>query len=227
MICKKYAAALLLGLILTANVCNAQDDKTKAFLFLSVFCEESDSYYEQSIDIVKDFYSQYDSFTYQCTKPIDMPIDTFSLGSLLGYDKYTVQLFKITMDTFSPSYYMLRLFPCDNSKFSFYDDLWIRICGYRESDLKVFFDELRKRGLKKKEISEMVDIWRSSDEMFREIDWNCLMKGYFKNDTRSSCYLSRANFWYNECFEGKKDGIYAVFSKRLLSGSLEGYNTID
>ena len=98
--------------------------------------------------------------------------------------------------------------------------MWIRISGYRECDLKVFFDALKKRGLSNREISEMVDLWRNSNELFREIDWDCLMNGYFKNNTHSNCYVSNANIWYMARYLGEENDIYAVFSKKLIAGIL-------
>lgn len=215
---KNIISAVLLSITLSTNLCNAQD-KTKAFLFLSVFCEESDSYYELSADIVKRFDSIYENFSYECTKPLVIPVDTFHRDPLKSYEKYTIQLFKIR-SSHTPAYYILRLSSCDTYKFSFPEELWIRISGYRESDLKVFFDALRKRGLKKKEIIDMVNQWRNADEMFCELDWDCLLKGYFKNITCYSCYVSGANIRYKACYLGEDNDIYAVFSKKTLAGTL-------
>lgn len=219
MIIKKSHAALLLSIILSINLCHSQEKNTKAFLFLSIFCEESYSYYEQSANVVKDFYSLYERFTYESTNPIDIPVSSFIMDSLKDYEKYTIQLFKIR-SSHNPSYYILRLYSCNTYKFSFPEDLWIRISGYRECDLKVFFDALKKRGLSNREISEMVDLWRNSNELFREIDWDCLMNGYFKNNTHSNCYVSNANIWYMARYLGEENDIYAVFSKKLIAGIL-------
>lgn len=219
MMYKKIIGALLINLGLFANICNAQDDNTKSFLFLSVFCEEADTYYEQSSDILKRFNSLYENFSYECTKPITIPVSKIKQDSLMDYEKYNIQLFKIRKSHI-PSYYIMRLFACDTYKFSFREDIWIRISGYKESDLKVFFDALIKRGMKKLEIQEMVDIWRNSDEMFREIDWDCLMDGYYNNNTHFSCYVSGTNLWYKARYLGGDDDIYAVFSKKILAGTL-------
>lgn len=215
---KNIFVTILLIIFLSINICNAQD-KTKAFLFLSVFCEESGFYYERSVDIVNVFDSIYEKFSYECTKPIEIPVSPNARDALMDYEKYTIQLFKIR-SIYNPAYYVLRLSSCDTYKFSFSEELWIRISGYRESDLKVFFDALNKRGLKKTEILEIVDLWRNSDEMFREIDWDCLMKGYFNNNTHSSCYVSGANIRYKVRYLGGEDDIYAVFSKKILAGTL-------
>ena len=66
----------------------------------------------------------------------------------------------------------------------------------------------------------MVELWRSSDEMFSEIDWDCIMKGYFKNNTHSNCFFSGSNMLYSARFFDEKDNVYADFSKRPLSGTL-------
>ena len=219
MLYKNILVFFILGMGLSANLCHAQDHNTKAFLFLSVFCEESDSYYEQSADIIKRFDTLYENFTYECTKPLAIPTSRFIKDSLMDYEKYTIQLFKIKR-TRIPSYYIMRIASCDTYLFSFPEELWIRICGYRESDLKVFFDALKKRGVTNNEISEMVESWCDANELFREIDWNCLMNGYFKNDTHSSCYASGSNIWYKARYLGEKNDIYAVFSSKPLAGIL-------
>ena len=217
---KKIISAVLLSFIIFADVCHAQADITKAFVFLSVFCEQSDSYYEQSADIVKGFDSYYEHFSFECTEPLTIPVSKDIRDSLWDMEKYKIQLFKID-NPYSPAYYLLRLFPCDTYLFSFREGLWIRICGYRESDLKVFFDALKKRGVEMDEITEMVELWRASDGMFREIDWDCLMEGYQNNNTNSDCYISGSNYWYKARYLGEKDDIYAVFSKKLLAGMLK------
>ena len=85
---KNIYAVILLSMIFSTNLCNAQEDKIKAFLFLSVFCEESDSYYERSAEIVKEFDSQYKNFSYECTKPITIPVSKY-YRMIVGYASIT------------------------------------------------------------------------------------------------------------------------------------------
>ena len=223
MVCKKYFCTILICIVLSAFACHAQEDNTKAFLFLGIFCEESASYFDESSDIVKAFHTIYDSFSYECTQPLRMPVGYLPLDTLWDDEKYTIQLFKITRLHDLP-HYIMKFSSCQTYLFSFRQDLWIRIAGYKESDLKVFFDALRERGLKKKEILEMVDRWRNSDAMFREIDWDCLLKGYFKNDTHLRCYVSTEKIWYNMRYFGEEDDIYATFSKKPLAGTLTKFD---
>lgn len=220
MLKKIYIVAMMLCMNQSINTCMAQDNDIKAFLFLSIFCEESDFCFEGSAQRIMDFQSNYETFSYECTKPLVIPIDTFFCDSLKSYEKYTIQLFKIHRNSFIPTYYILRVVSCDTYRFSFSEELWIRICGYRESDLKVFFDALRRQGLKKKEISNIIALWCNSDEMFREIDWDCLMEGYNKKNTHTSCYKSGSNIYYKARHGGREDDIYAVFSKKPIAGTL-------
>lgn len=219
---KKYFIALLLSISLLTNVCHAQKDNTKAFLFLSVFCDVYDSYYEQSADIVKEFHILYEEFSYECTKPLEISVSKYPRDTLRPYEKYTIQLFKIKRGPITPSYYILKLGPCDTYKFSFSETLWIRVSGYQESDLKVFFDSLTERGLRKKDIVGMVEKWRESDEMFCEIDWGCLLKGYFENNTHLGCYISGAKMMYDARYY--LEDIYAIFSKGILAGTLQKFD---
>lgn len=212
---------LIIVIMLYISPCMAQNDNIKSFLFLSIFCEESDSYYEQSGQTIIDFQHQYETFSYWSTNPLVIPVDTILCDSLKDHEKYSIQLFKIQRNTFIPPYYILRVISCDTYRFSFPEELWIRICGYRESDLKVFFDALRKQGMKKRDIIDMVNQWRNSDEMFCELDWDCLMEGYFKNKTCYSCYISGANIYYKARYGGRESDIYSDFSKKTLSGTLQ------
>lgn len=215
--------AMMLCMNQVFNTCVAQNDDIKSFLFLSVFCDWSDYWINQASNIIEDFQNDYDKFSYECTRPLEIPVDTLYFDSLLSYEKYTIQLFKIQRNPKLPTYYILRVVGCDTYKFNFRDQLWIRISGYRESDLKVFFDALRQQGLKKRDLKFMIEQWCNSDEMFREIDWDCLLKGYFKNDTRSDCYISNSNIVYKLQYLGEKDDIYATFSKKILAGCLYKY----
>ena len=214
----------MLGITHSTNICFAQKDNLKPFLFLSVFCEESTIFPENSADIVKDFYKYYNDFTYNCTEALIIPVDTFFLDSLRDYEKYVIRLFRIRRNTFSPPYYVLKMNPCSTYRFSIPDTLWIRISGYQKSDIKIFFDALRKQGMSKKDLLAMINNWCSSDEMFREIDWSCIMKGYYKNDTHSNCYLSRALLLRGAYYLDLKEDYYAVFSKKPLAGTLFNFD---
>lgn len=216
MFSKRNIVTIILCVGLIANVCHAQDDKTKSFLYLS-FLHDCEVYYESAIYNVAAFDSGYKKFSYECTKPIEIPVSKSDTTMWDGM-KYTIQLYKIT--NCHPNYYIMRFYQCDTYKFSFTSELWIRISGFKECDLKVFFDALRKRGIKKKEIIEMVELWRSSDEMFSEIDWDCLLKGYFKDKTCFDCFISETNSFRTIRYMEDKNNIYAVFSKKPLAGIL-------
>lgn len=215
---KKRLFISLISAVSIVNLCTAQDDNLKSFLYLSVFCQKLFSY-ETANEVVCGFDRRYSDFSFKCTKPIEIPVSEFLNDS----EKYTIQLFKIVTDTLSPSYYILKFGPCITFRLSFKETLWIRISGYRESDIKVFFDALKKQGLSKKEIMSMVELWCKEDELFQEIDWKCIMHGYIKNNTHSDCFLSDANIWYYLRYHGEEKDLYSIFSEKPLAGSITRY----
>lgn len=103
---------IILYIIISINICYAQQENTKSFLFLSVFCEESDVFYETSSNIVEGFSQYYERFTYECTKPLEIPVDPNHRDSLMANETYTIQLFKIKKSSTVPAYYILKLEPC-------------------------------------------------------------------------------------------------------------------
>lgn len=220
MIKKIIFAALLLIFSMRLTDCCAQHDNLKSFLFLSTFCEYATIYPTMSSLFVDGFYQSYDDFSYECTQPLDVPVDTFS--NTPEFWNYKIQLFRLKK-YHKPYYYLLKVNPCMSLHFDIGDTLWLRISGYQESDVKVFFDFLRKQGVKKRDIIDMVDEWKKADEMFREIDWDCILNGYFKNNTHCRCYLSWSKLYYERSHwksSRTETEAYADFSKKPLGGQL-------
>lgn len=216
---------VLLLMVLSTNDSHAQNDPTKSFLFLSVFCEPANLSFQYSTEVVDYFCRDHENFSFECSKPIKILADPYleSLGftdSLWDFDKYAVQLFRVKQYPQTPPYYIMRMDPCFTSKFSNPDTLWIRISGYQESDIKPFFDALRRQGMKKKDLVYMIEKWCESDSLFDEIDWQCIIEGYFKNNTHSNCYISNAYLFRDILQPDSMHDIYAIFSKNALYGTM-------
>ena len=138
---------------------------------------------------------------------------------------YKIQLFKIETHPIISKYYILYVKACFPTEFNFQHDLWLRVYGFRENDLKIFFDALREQGISKKDIKKMVNDWSNSDSLFNEIDWECLLKGYFSNNTHCDCYISNAYWEYWSLYAGErqdalKRDIYSKFSTIPLGGRI-------
>lgn len=217
---------VLLLMALSANGCRAQVDPTKSLLFLSVFCEPANLSYHYSAEVMDYFGRDYERFSFECSKAVKLLADP-DLESLGGtdslwdiMDKYSVQLFRIMWYPKMLPYYIMRVDPCFTTKFSNPDTLWVRISGYQESDIKPFFDALRRQGMKKKDLVRMTEMWCKSDILFYEIDWQCIIEGYFKNNTHSNCYISNA-YWFRDLLQpDSRHDIYATFSKNALYGTM-------
>ena len=84
--------------------------------------------------------------------------------------------------------------------------------------MKLLFDELKKQGLSKKDIKELVLLWSKVGGLFSEVDWDCILRGYYSNNTHYNCFISNTFFQYNARYRGKIIDIFAFFSNKPLSG---------
>ena len=80
----------------------------------------------------------------------------------------------------------------------FDNDVWLRVGGYVENYLKVFFDYLMKQGISLKQLKGIMKKWEDSDSIYKELDLNCKLKGYFRNNTNSECFYSVFYFIKNK-----------------------------
>lgn len=139
-------------------------------------------------------------------------------------DIYTIQLFKIPED--KGALYLLK-FDSKKTKcrIQFFNTLWIRVSGYSLNDLKIFFDKLQERGLGINSIRSLVSSWCEADPLFKELDWNCLLDGYFRNDTSGDCYLSqkyvRIDALCVGCHNRIRGNNNSSFSKVILYGDID------
>ena len=208
-----------------AQHCLAQKkhlEEEKKILFLSCLIDETTlkGYYIDDIfeKIVKKPKSDYQNFKYIASKRLFL--------HYFGHDDndkdvYSVQLFKIPQEY--ASYYVLRFESTKNHVIQFWDTVWIRVSGYTESDLKLFFDELLKKGMTMNRIKSMIDIWRKEDPLFDELDWDCLIDGYTNNKTDGKCYKSNIYASLNaSCFNCSVvlGGNNSSFSRTNLYGTL-------
>ena len=113
-------------------------------------------------------------------------------------------LFKPGMTDSISSKYLIRIYklPNENSENQsrylmwykdFSSEVWLRIGGYIENDLHLLFDYLRGQKINKRQLREMIQKWSEVDDIFKEIAWGCLFKGYLTRSTQYDCY--RAVFY--------------------------------
>lgn len=210
----------LFYILFIPNICHSQDDSTKAFLFMSIYGEESDLYYESSIDNVKEFIERYDMFKYDCTPILEIPVSEYRHDPMQDYEKYKIQLFRIQTSSQLRPYYVLKMYSCNTILFSLPETIWLRVSGYKECDFKIFFDALKRQGMRINDFKIMVNQWMLSHKMFEEIDWDCILNGYRKNNTHGDCYLSNSYLLYCARYRNRLFDASAIFSKKTLSGMI-------
>ena len=136
---------------------------------------------------------------------------------------YFAIVFKIT--TRWGVYYLMKVDYCtahvvanDNP-----NPIWLRVSGFKECDLKVFFDVLLLDFPVTKKRLKM--FFESIEEpLLKELDWDCIFKGYFKGNRECSAYISntyslRELEWHE--FSGRgyySKKIYSTFSNFPWSG---------
>lgn len=107
------------------------------------------------------------------------------------HDVYYIQLFKFVVNDFP--YYVLAIDDCLDRGLFLRDEVWLRLSGFVESDIKLFFDYLmmnQELGFTMEKIRSMIVDWCAGDDMFGELDWECLIKGYLSNNPQGRCYRS-------------------------------------
>ena len=197
----------------------------KKILYHSMVCDNKHSipwYYMVAFDT---YYSSFENFSFFMSKKLQLHTKPYT-NRESTVDVYSVQLFKFYMDSSQP-YYILKIDGCVSLHFELLDDVWIRIAGFSESDLKLLFDFWTKNSkLTIKDIQYMINSWQEGDELFTELDWDCLLEGYLKNNPKQDCYLSWSKALAIACVWGLdaryyRDQMYASFStKNPLFGFL-------
>lgn len=104
------------------------------------------------------------------------------LGSING--KYELKLYKILSQN-SESQSRFVLWYKDISS-----EVWLRVGGYVVNDLHLLFNYLRDDNVTKRQLKEVMQSWQTQNSLFAEVDWECLLRGYKKNNAKSECFRS-------------------------------------
>lgn len=200
-------------------------DSVKNFLFLCWLKESTFQCpvenFDKDLTLINKYYSEFD---YSTTGELTLPVSHW-LDSIFPSDPtilHSIQLFKIKTNSNYPPYYVLKINPSQNVEFAYYTELWLRISGFYENDIKIFFDNLLTQGMSYIDIQRMIEVWCDSNPMFQEIQWDCLFDGYKNNNTQKDCYLSNEMLFYSarNTIHGYFD-THAIFSRIPLSGRIK------
>lgn len=161
----------------------------KKMLYHSMICDTKCTLPDDYAIQFNGYCSNFERFTYQTSKKLYLHTKPYS-PSESNLDVYSVQLYKFYTDSQEP-YFVMKFDRCRSLYFELAEDVWLRLTGFFESDVKLMFDYLTKdRKLKMNDIRYMINSWRHGDDMFNEVNWDCLIDGYLKNDTNRECFLS-------------------------------------
>ncbi len=132
---------------------------------------------------------------------------------------YCVQFYKILCFDNMGGLYLIHLV----DELSRNIDVWIRVTGWRENDMRFLFLMYKKNGLKKRDFKHMVLSWGSIDSIANEIPWDKIVKGAMENKMEDDCFISEHyklvdSFRYRDGLKTPTRNLYSVFSRQPLSG---------
>lgn len=102
-------------------------------------------------------------------------------------------------------------------------DVWIRVKGWRENDMRFLYLMYKKNGLKKKDFKQMVLSWAIIDSIAGEIPWDKIVKGAMSNEMEDDCFISEHykllnSLRYRGGLKTPNKDLYSVFSRQPMSG---------
>ena len=103
-------------------------------------------------------------------------------------------------------------------------DVWIRVRGWQENDMRFLYLLYKKNGLRKNDFERMVLSWINADSIAQEVQFEKVVVGAIKNKMEDDCFISEHSKILDGCrlYSSKiicnKD-LYSVFSRQPLEGS--------
>ena len=133
--------------------------------------------------------------------------------------EYSVQFYKIQWFDKVGGLYIIHL--VDNLSKDI--DVWIRVKGWRENDMRFLYLMYKKNGLKKRDFKHMVLSWGAIDSIASEIPWDKIVKGAMNNKMEDDCFISEHyklldSLRYRDGLKIPTRDLYSVFSRQPMSG---------
>lgn len=102
-------------------------------------------------------------------------------------------------------------------------DVWIRVKGWRENDMRFLYLMYKKNGLQKRDFKHMVLSWGSTDSIANEIPWDKMVKDAMKNKMEDDCFISEHyklfdSLRYRDGLKTPTRDLYSVFSRQPMNG---------
>lgn len=133
--------------------------------------------------------------------------------------EYHIQFYKIQGDDVVGNLYVLHLVD-DISRCI---DVWIRLAGWRENDMRFLYLMYKKNGMKDNDFKQMVLSWSSIDTIAFETQIDKILDGAIKNKMEDDCFVSE----HYKLLDGlrvrdmgptDKKNLYSVFSRQPMAG---------
>ena len=223
MIIKRIFFTLLIAMLVpTAKAQSDDNDTLKKFISWTIAMDGHLGDPKQIEGILSYVDTGYNSLKYEMSDTIYFYPGLYIREPEYSYPYFAI-VFKIT--TRWGVYYLMKVDYCtahvvanDNP-----NPIWLRVSGFKECDLKVFFDVLLLNFPVTKKRLKM--FFESIEEpLLKEVDWACIFKGYFKGNRECSAYISNTyslREWEWHEFSGRgyySKKIYSTFSNFPWSG---------
>jgi hypothetical protein len=209
-------------LVSTAKAQSDDNDTLKKFISWTIAMDGHLGDPKQIEGILSYVDTGYNSLKYEMSDTVYFYPGLYIREPEYSYPYFAI-VFKIT--TRWGVYYLMKVDYCtahvvanDNP-----NPIWLRVSGFKECDLKVFFDVLLLNFPVTKKRLKM--FFESIEEpLLKELDWDCIFKGYFKGNRECSAYISNTyslREWEWHEFSGRgyySKKIYSTFSNFPWSG---------
>lgn len=133
--------------------------------------------------------------------------------------EYHIQFYKIQGNNWVNNLYVIHL--VDNISRNI--DVWLRVRGWRENDMRFLYLMYKNNGLKKRDFKNMVLSWIPVDSIAREIQIDKILQGAIRNKMDEACFISE----HYKLLDGlrqrdigvlDKKCLYSVFSRQPMDG---------
>ena len=133
--------------------------------------------------------------------------------------QYSTQFYRIRGNNMVGNLYLAHLV----DEFSRHINVWIRIAGWRENDMRFLYLMYKKNGMKDNDFKQMVLSWSSIDTIAFETQIDKILDGAMKNKMEDDCFVSE----HYKLLDGlrnrdmgptDKKNLYSVFSRQPMAG---------
>lgn len=214
--------SLIVIFVSKGNTQNIDEDPIKKYILWTVTMDRHLGDPKQIKEILSYIDTGYYSFKYEKSELVWLYPGLYTQEPPLYYP-YFATVFKIVNDWGLPYYLMKVEYNSLNYSNNKPSSFWIRVAGFKECDLKVFFDVLMLNYPVTKK--KLISFFKSIDEpLLKELDWDCIFQGYFDGNNECDAYISntysiRQLEWYELSGKGYySDKIYSTFSNFPWSG---------